>query len=220
MKITEYLINFIFPKRCLYCGNKIVKGYACNGCEPAEKISCRIFNIAMGKNSRMLRIYSANRYGDIYRKSLHNFKFNYKKYLASSFAECISDRIANNGDYILTYVPMTEKKKRERGYNQSQLLAEKLGKLKNLTVKTLLIKKCENRIQHSLNKSERKENVKGVFMAVGDIKGQKIIIVDDIITTGSTMCECTAMLYRAGAADVIGVCCADATTIPLHGYNL
>ena len=220
MKITEYLLNLIFPKRCLYCGNKITSGYACNGCQPTEKISCRIFNIAMGKNSRMLKVYSAYRYENRYRKNLHNFKFNNKRYLASSFAECIFDRIAIDGDYIITYVPMTEKKKRERGYNQSQLLAEKLGKLKGITVKTLLIKKCENRIQHSLNKTERKENVKGVFMAVGDIKGQKIIIVDDIITTGSTMCECTTMLYRAGAADVLGVCCADATTIPLQGYNL
>ena len=107
---------------------------------------------------------------------------------------------------IIIPVPMTKKKVRKRGYNQSELIAKQLAKnIPNLKEeKYILIKVKENRTQSSLNRQQRQENVKDVYKLqnVEKIKEKNIIIFDDIYTTGATVNECAKVLMLGGAKKV------------------
>ena len=109
-------------------------------------------------------------------------------------------------DYI-TYVPMHRKDKRSRGFNQSQLLAKELSKLMNIGCFQTLIKVRQTDPQHILEGKKRLTNLKGAFKIVDKslIKGRKILIIDDVVTTGSTLSECSKTLDKGKPAQI---CCA------------
>lgn len=104
-------------------------------------------------------------------------------------------------------VPVSAERLRERGYDQTVLLAERLAAQTDLPCRSLLRKTRDNRTQHRLTAKERAANVRGAYACDG-ADGLRVLLVDDIVTTGATARECAAMLYRAGAAEVLCVCCA------------
>ena len=99
---------------------------------------------------------------------------------------------------------MYYKKELKRGYNQSKLLAKELGKELNIKVINTLVKVKENRTQSTLLENERKENVKNVFEIIkeSNIENKNIILVDDILTTGSTIRTCSKILKENGAKKI------------------
>lgn len=104
----------------------------------------------------------------------------------------------------VTFVPMTEKAERRRGYNQSRLFAEQLARLSGKELIAPAVKKRETQAQKSLGRREREKNLEGCF-AVTDraqIKDRRILIADDTLTTGATVSELAAVFRRAGAAEV------------------
>ena len=217
MNPFKIILQILFPNRCLFCGAQCSdKSYKCEFCETPERPVVRVFNIrpgVKGKYSHLLKVYSPRIYTGFYRESLHHFKFRRVTYLAQKYAMLIDEmNFFNKGSDYITFVPMTKNKVRERGYNQAELLAKSLGKISKLEVKEVLFKVKNNTEQHTLKMAERKKNIKGIFKAEGDIKGRHIILVDDIVTTGSTICECARLLYNKGAATVTGICAADAQT--------
>ena len=113
-----------------------------------------------------------------------------------------------DADYIIP-VPMHKWKRLFRLYNQAQILASEIGK--ELGVKMLpdvLMKTKHTKSQTGLSKKQRQENLKGSIAVEGSIKGKKIILVDDVMTTGSTVDLCAAKLKKAGAKEVVVVCIA------------
>ena len=104
-------------------------------------------------------------------------------------------------------VPISAERLRARGYDQSLLLAEALADKTGLPCRSLLRKVRDNRTQHRLTAKERAENVRGAY-ACEDAAGLRVLLVDDIVTTGATARECAVQLYRTGAASVQCVCCA------------
>ena len=133
-------------------------------------------------------------------------KFGNKKYISAELAKMMTDTFIEEemcAD-VVTFVPMTAKEIKERGYNQSELLAEEVAKRLNLPITSTVLKIKETDKQKRLTAKERRENLKGVF-AVADktaIKGKRILLVDDVITTGATVNECSAVLKKAGATKV------------------
>ena len=213
----QRLISFVFPNRCIFCGEKIpFDSYFCENCFIPEKPYERMFNLTPGRkglNSHILKILSPTLYEGYYRKSLHLFKFRNKTSFAESYAKLIADmNICDKEADFITYVPLTKKKQRDRGYNQSELIAQKISLYTDIPVKEALIKIKDNSLQHTLRKEERRKNVKDVYKVNIDVKGKNIILVDDIVTTGATMEECASLLYKAGALCVSGICAADAQT--------
>ncbi len=142
---------------------------------------------------------------------MRRFKFQGKKGLAKPFARLMA-RAADFPEQpeLVTFVPLSKNHRRERGYNQSGALAEELGRLLNLPVKPVLEKVKENKIQHLLSAKERRQNVRNVYRASSEVHGKKVLLVDDIVTTGATLRECAGQLYRAGAEKVFALCAADA----------
>ncbi len=105
---------------------------------------------------------------------------------------------------VVTFVPMTKKAQKARGYNQSQLLAESFCDILQIAPPVALLQKIKDtKRQEQLGKTERKENLVGAFRATSDVKGETVLLVDDIKTTGATLNECAKALKVKGAACVI-----------------
>ena len=137
------------------------------------------------------------------------FKYAKAKYLENRLSEILINCYKNYPELesdIITFVPMTEKKKRERGFNQTETLSVIVGKELNICVKECLIKAKETPAQAGLDRQKRLENLKDSF-AINkeikkEIKGKKILLIDDVFTTGSTAEACAKVLKRAGAGSV------------------
>ncbi len=194
--MLEFILDFLFPIKCGVCG-KIGK-YICEDC-------LKNINKFQVENNEDSKIFFAYCYDDIIRKLLINYKFNDSSYLCKTFAECI---IKNKNAYnflikydIIIPVPLHWKRKMERGYNQVELIAKALVKCMNnkLEIKNNILKKITNIApQSEQSGSSRINNVKGVYNVENGIQitGKRILIMDDIYTTGSTCSECKKMLMK------------------------
>ncbi len=143
-------------------------------------------------------------YKEPYSNSVVRMKFSKYPIFSENFALCMYSKLSSPDFDLITYVPMYIKKERERGFNQAFLIARDYSSLVKIPCEALLEKIKDNKEQHTLPASERKDNVKGVYRAVNKEKiiGKNILVIDDVITTGNTLGECCKMLMRAKAASV------------------
>ena len=153
-------------------------------------------------------------------KLVKDAKYNNAKYLIEFFAEQLSNVYFQNyfnADYLV-YIPMTEKAKKKRGYNQSLILAEKLSGLINVPVLHAVKKVKETERQATLSRAERLKNLDNAFRVVDkkSVKDKNILIIDDVSTTGATAQIIANRLKNAGAKTVnlITVC----STPPIDKY--
>ena len=105
---------------------------------------------------------------------------------------------------LVVSIPLHPKREKSRGYNQSELLARVIGKELGLPVVNLLARVKNNSSQTGLNEDERRKNVAGIFRFKTGINGKKILLVDDVLTTGATMEEGAKVLKEAGAGEILG----------------
>lgn len=210
------LLLFFYPARCINCGKLVNDKYPfCNECLKIFKPKRRERFIEV--NSKKIKCISAFHYEGKIRESICDFKFRDRKSYSKFFAESISKIFAcddkiEDFDYI-TAVPLSKQRYKERGYNQAEIVAKDLGKIINVEYFDILKKVKNNKIQHTLNLEERKNNVKNVYDVQGEIniKDKKIIICDDIITSGNTLAECVRVLLELGAVEVVCVTSASAS---------
>lgn len=135
------------------------------------------------------RAFSAFDYNGMIAKHILNMKMYGKAYLAKPLAQYLAYvYMANNIEAdLVTFVPMTQTAIKERGYNQSELLAKEFSHLTGLPLFDGVIKKKETLFQKRLSAEDRRKNMKGVFAVKGDVKGKKIILIDDVMTTCATV---------------------------------
>jgi len=203
----EKILNLIFPEVCGFCDKKN-KDNLCKNCELAlskYEINC----ITKTKNKYFDFQYSALKYENIVREKIIKYKFNENSYLYKTFTKII---IKNEKIYgflklydIIISVPMHKHKKSVRGYNQSELIAKEIAKQMELKFeKDILVKQKDTQVQSTLTKVKRIQNVKNAFLItdINKVKGKKIILIDDIYTTGSTVNECSKVLKKAGAKEI------------------
>ena len=131
-------------------------------------------------------------------------------------AQTVKERFLSQGETIdfIIPVPLSEKRLKERGFNQSLLLAERIaGTLKIPLEPDVLIKFRDTAIQHDLDYEQRIQNLRGAFRVADnmDLTGKRILIVDDVATTCTTLSECGKALYLAGAERVL--CCTAAIAV-------
>lgn len=217
------LLDIIYPRRCVGCRTllKLTEDrwlcgkcardfvfvrdkyeFCCKICgRPIEHegkcVFCNMTDIYYGRG---MCLYD---YEGAVRAAVLRFKLGGRYSFAEFFGGKMAEYLTCPTQYnAVTYVPMFSADKRVRGYNQSQLLAERISKITNIPCQSLLIKSKKTKHQRSLKKDERKSNIRGAFKVSANVKGMNILIVDDIITTGYTINECCKMLKRAGAANV------------------
>lgn len=195
MNLIDRILDIIFPPTCGIC-EKIGEGYICSKCyKEIEKY--------LYKNQRE-DIFYLLKYEGLIREKMIQYKFNDKPYLSKMFCEIFikhenACEIPKKYDIIVP-VPMHKKKKRLRGYNQSELIARGLGNYFKIQVEEkVLIKQRNTPMQSSLGKQERIKNVQNVYKVqyMEKIKGKNVLLIDDIYTTGATIKECKKVLQLA-----------------------
>ena len=172
---------------------------------PAQCLACRV------DPPEFERARGAALYAGPLRQALHALKFRGKRPLARPLAELVRSQCAavlRSGGEALVPVPLARARLRERGFNQAELIADRLGDLIGLPVRRhWLARVRETPPQTDLPAEDRKTNVGGAFAARSGVAGHHVILVDDVLTTGATCRECARALRRAGArrVDVVTV---------------
>jgi len=219
----DFFLDIIFPKFCLNCGRE--GDYLCEDCQGLLDIS-GFHQTFSTKNLKDL-YFPLSYQNFLVKKIIHQFKYQpFIKELSKTLASLIIEHFqlldnkpdffppsgnrsySNGTNFILIPIPSTKKRLKWRGFNQT----EEIGKELALFLKIPLISDCLMKIkeispQVELSDEERKENIKNAFSCrdSGKIKGKRIVLVDDVFTTGSTMEECARILKGAGAKEIIGV---------------
>lgn len=201
------LLYLFFPKKCPFCKTIINNAQtACSTCAKNLEREVSIRKLVVEETGKEVFCVSPFSYKNEIKAAICDYKFNGKLSYAELFAKEIAQEVIRHFsdiDYI-TEVPLHKKRQKERGFNQSTILAQKIGKIINVPYKEILIKSKNHKIQHTLSSNERAQNVKGAYSVIDDIifKGKNILICDDIITTGNTLKECAKVLLKNGAKTV------------------
>lgn len=223
MKLSESVFNLLFPPRCPFCGHVTDRPGVCAGCEAslpwtAERHS--LWELPGG-----LRCAAPLWYKDAVRRGLTRFKFQGAAGAANALgalvAQCAAERLSGEFDAV-TWAPVSRKRLKKRGYDQAELVARGACRLWDVRPERLLCKIADNPPQSGLeDAAARSKNVSGVYAAAAgaEIRGRRILLIDDICTTGATLAACAGVLRAAGAAAVV---CAAVARTPLEKkvYNL
>ncbi len=210
-KIQENILDIIYPQTCGICG-KINKKTICRKCEVTLEKQAQFAIINEGleiENKNFNEIIYIFRYEGLIRKTIIDYKFNEKSYLYKTFVEFLlkDQKIFENikkYDTIIP-VPISKKRQKERGYNQSLLIANEISKKVNIQVDKNCLIKIKNIIEQSrLNKEERNINIQNVYKLKNErfLFNKKILLIDDIYTTGSTVNECSKILRQANPKQI------------------
>lgn len=199
------LLDLLYPPKCIFCGCDVGKDtYLCEKCRK---------DAPFFKNSKtklqFLDSYTAVWYYKGYvRESLLCYKFHYGLYLIEPYSRFLAARIRQqypDGLDLLTWVPTSPLRSLRRGYDQCHLLAQAVGRELGVRPVRLLKKIRHNPAQSGLaGAAARRANVVGAYTVLKKdrIQGKRILLLDDILTTGATAGECARMLKTAGVAEV------------------
>ncbi|MBU0634951.1 MAG: ComF family protein [Candidatus Omnitrophica bacterium] len=230
-KYLIYLLDLVFPQKCICCKvkirGKIILDAVCQDCfgkikmtrppfcthcgmkldfEPSGKKGCPF---CRNNNYCFDRAFSVTRYEGMVKTIIHALKYGKKIRLAEQVSALMSafchDFLNLKEVDLIVPVPLHKRRFKERGFNQSQLLAESLARRLCLTTcKQVLLRRKNTRSQTRLDRRQRLDNVNNAFTCKNAqlISGKSILLVDDIFTTGSTLDACAHVLKKAGAKNV------------------
>jgi ComF family protein len=222
LDVLRHLLDILYPLHCGGCGAR--GSVLCRECIEDFRIvdeasACPVCGRWVGKRTVCGQCISENRgfheghYGfyfeDRLRDALHAFKFGKRKDVGKGLVSLIRDKIAllsGQADTIIP-IPVSEKRLKERGFNQSFIISEEISAITGLPVDHMvLFKTKETRDQYSLSKAERRANIKGVFTLrnAGRIADKRVLLVDDLFTTGYTVRE-AAKVLKGGKARSVAV---------------
>lgn len=234
-KVIQFLLDFLFPKNCLICQehgsylcqkcfkNLKFKDPHCPSCDKANTIGK--FCSKCQKNFSFNGVLVAGDFKDTnLAKLIKSYKYNFIKELGIPLGFFLINFLNNNikpnpllntkgsdlnlniEDYLLIPVPLSKKRLKWRGFNQSQILTEVISKELNLNISLDLIRTKHKTAQAKLNKQARQNNLKNCFKWTGEsLENKNIIIVDDVYTTGSTLNEIAQELKKQQAGEIWGL---------------
>ena len=213
MRLVYWLLDLLYPRKCALC-RRILSGDETDYCRKC-RIETPLFPIRE-KNThpsgkRKLRFLDSVTavwyYKENVREAILRLKFHKALFLAEPLGRSLASRVQQahpEGLDLLTWVPVSVKRKRQRGYDQSEQLARAVGRELGLPVRPLLKKIRNNPAQSGMSGEERRANVQGVYRAIEgqNTAGLRILLIDDVFTTGATAEECARVLLSAGAKEV------------------
>ena len=206
MKLYHWLMELLFPPKCVLCGTLLKAGETdlCRTCRTeAPEYPSRKIKLQFLDSFAAVWYYEGN-----VRRSLLRFKFQNARSYASCYGRMLAMKLLREypeGFDVLTWVPVSRLRRLRRGYDQVELLAKAVGAELGMTPVPMLKKIRNNRPQSRLDSaSARRANVLGAYKLLdgAQAKGKRVLLLDDILTTGATAGECARMLLSAGAKEV------------------
>lgn len=204
--IGDTLLHLLFPPKCILCEKVLERNETdlCRDCR-ADSPECP----GTHKNFSFLDSWAAVWYYEKnIRESLLRYKFHRARHYAPAYGRMLAMRLQNlypDGFDVLTWVPISRMRRFTRGYDQVELLAQAVGQELGMTPVCTLRKLRNNRPQSRITGlAKRRANVLGVYRAVcpQQVQGKRVLLLDDIVTTGATAGECARVLLTAGAKEV------------------
>lgn len=204
-KLSRGILDFFFPRRCPFCGAVAGKELLCKKC----RRSLPFTGEHAVREGTFGRCAAPLYYEDRVREAILQFKFKAKLGGMSCFgmlmAECAAEHYSGAFDAI-TWVPVSKKRLKKRGFDQTRYLTGSMCVDWHVAPIETLRKVTDNPPQSTLETEEqRRANVLGVYEAVNaeQFRGKRLLLVDDILTTGATLSECVRVLKEAGAGEVM-----------------
>ncbi len=215
MNALRTLYELIFPPKCPFCG-KVLEKWEGGICALCGKSLPRTAPEDIRQIEGCCVCLSPLWYRDGVVNAVHRCKFQgargYAGVLGGLMADCLTERRQEPAD-LITWAPLSAKRRKKRGYDQAELLARRVGELTGIPALPALEKTRQAGVQSRIGDDEaRRANVSGVYRVLpgADIKGKRIVLVDDIVTSGATLAECAACLRDAGAGSVVALTLARA----------
>jgi ComF family protein len=221
----DSLLDFVYPPLCISCGKLLESGrdHVCSECWSSIRrveTSPELFSetrgklVASGIIDELASLYVFEKEG-VLQKIVHSLKYSGAQAVGIELGRLLGQmlmerRITGN---VLVPIPLHKRKLRERGYNQSELIARGLSERTGVPLRTDLVRRTRfTQTQTALSLGERKKNMEDAFEyrspKAYEVKGKTIVLIDDIITTGSTVVSCAEILKRAGAREIIAASAA------------
>ncbi len=206
MKLIQTILNLIYPPKCPFCGRVLEKDEEglCARCQRSLPwTEGQNFSVDFCDTS-----LSPLRYEACVRQAVHCYKFSYgrvhSRYFGTLMTQCLGDRWSDPVDAIV-WVPLSKKRRTRRGYDQAELLARRVGELARIPAVDALEKIRDTETQSLIESpAQRRANVLGAYRVKegADLTGKRVVLVDDVVTSGATLAECAACLRMAGAESV------------------
>ena len=228
-RLFQYTLNLLYPPQCASCDK--LGSHFCDDCRAnlahlrspiCQKCGHPLTNLGSDCNacptfslSNLNLVRSVAFFDETYlQPAIHKFKYHNQRVLTQDFANLLKDcydasQLATD---IIVPVPLHRSRYKERGYNQSTLLAKGLSSLIDQSVdEVTLVRRRATKTQTSLNPTERQQNVRDAFACLSDALSYKtVLLIDDVFTTGATMNACGQALRQAGVASIYGLTLARA----------
>ena len=208
--LKSKLLDMLFPPRCVFCNEIVPMGSCiCKKCDDKIFLLDDIQTAKVENESFHGICVAPYLYEDKIQELIVNFKFYHKPQYGPFFGEKLAAAVCHEGMESMceavVSVPISKERLKERGYNQSELIAKRTAQCLGAPYVNCMIKTKHNAEQHRLHLKDRKENVKGVYELAENkhITNKKVLLVDDIVTTGYTLAECAAVLIKHGAKAVL-----------------
>lgn len=203
--VLAALGNLLFPPRCMFCRRIINSGWICRECEDKLPLAGVIGH---GGEFYSGCVAPLRYTGDV-RRAVLGLKFHGRRGYAQGFASLMAPLIKRelHGQFdVAAWVPLSKRRLRKRGYDQARLIAEEVAKLLEIRAEELLIKTLDTPAQSGIKgRAQRAANISGVYKLAdrADVNGLKVLLIDDVVTTGATFSECSRELLMAGAERVV-----------------
>lgn len=211
-KVSHWVLDFCFPPKCIICQKRLEEeesGPLCGSCQeclPRTAYDTRQIGLNFD------RCVSPLYYTEAWKQSFHRYKFqghwHYSAVYGSWMWECLKER---EPDFLrfdcITWTPLSARRWLKRGYDQAGRLAQAVSRYSGIPLERTLVKRKNIAPQSGTEQAaDRWKNVKGAYALKRgmEIRGKRILLVDDIITTGATLEEASSVLRSAGAKEI---CC-------------
>jgi competence protein ComFC len=235
--MISLFIDILFPSRCAGCGRPVSahQDFLCDSCARSMPIlegACPVCSgpgtegacpVCAGRHWYLDANITVAEYRGVMKNVLRELKFGRVRKLHAVLGTLASGAVAGRGvpADIITWVPMNARKKQDRGFNQSELIARFVSKQAGIPCRKLLSERRGAGVQRRMGVRDRFINILDRYEAAAgiDLSGQSVLLVDDIFTTGATVNECARQLKNAGARSVISITLARADIKRLKKNN-
>ncbi len=209
--MISYVLKFLFPEKCIFCAQMLnykENRAVCSECYSKIQFLPDIV-YQMGREVYFDEVVCVSSYSGIVKDAIKRFKFEKKPWYYRAFGRLMAEKIkkvtsVSNFDIIIS-VPLHKSKYAVRGYNQAYLLSSFLSRELGIKEKSNIISRVKNtKVQSLLSKDERSLNIKHAFKVLrpNEVYGKRVLIIDDVLTTGGTLSECSRVLKESGAVKV------------------